>query len=240
MTPEAGQAGHIGLTEEVRDRILSDPAMLLEDAEIMQALVAANDRARGENIVDLRGIAMRRLEGRLDRLEETHRSVIAAAYENLAGMNLVHRAVLELLEPLTFDAFLARLAGPVKQVLRVDSLHLILETRQGEDGALSALPPPVLVVEAGSIDRFLGARDDQPAERVVLRLTAPGDAALHGEDAARIRSEAGLRLDLGPGRLPGLLLLGAQEARQFRPQQGTDLLRFLGHCFELCMRRWLS
>ena len=49
----------------------------------MRALIAANERAMGGNIVDLRGIAMERLEARLDRLEDTHRSVIAAAYENL-------------------------------------------------------------------------------------------------------------------------------------------------------------
>ncbi len=53
----------------------------------------------GHNVVDLRGIAMERLEERLDRLEDTHRSVIAAAYDNLAGTNSIHRAVLRLLRP---------------------------------------------------------------------------------------------------------------------------------------------
>ena len=75
--------------------------------DVMRALITANDRAMGGNIVDLRGVAMERLEARLQRLEETHRSVIAAAYENLAGMAQVHRAILAFLEPITFEGFLA-------------------------------------------------------------------------------------------------------------------------------------
>ncbi|MEO1796907.1 MAG: DUF484 domain-containing protein, partial [Pseudomonadota bacterium] len=74
----------------LRDEILARPDVLLEDKAVMRALVAAHDKTMGGNIVDLRGIAMERLEHRLDRLEETHRTVIAAAYENLAGTNQVH------------------------------------------------------------------------------------------------------------------------------------------------------
>ncbi|MBU2359274.1 MAG: DUF484 family protein, partial [Alphaproteobacteria bacterium] len=97
----------------VRDRIIADPELLLEDQDIMRALVGANDSAMGGNIVDLRGIAMERLESRLDRLEDTHRSVIAAAYENLAGTNQVHRAVLRLMDATRFETFLRDLAGEV-------------------------------------------------------------------------------------------------------------------------------
>jgi uncharacterized protein YigA (DUF484 family) len=115
---------------DLRDRILAEPERLLEDRDVMNALVAANERAMGANIVDLRGIAMQRLETRLDRLEDTHRSVIAAAYENLAGTNQVHRAILQLLEPTNFEAFMKALTGEVAQTLRVDMVRLVLETLQ--------------------------------------------------------------------------------------------------------------
>ena len=72
------------LDDSLRKKIIEKPDMVLDDPNVMRALVAANERAMGTNIVDLRGIAMERLETRLDRLEDTHRSVIAAAYENLA------------------------------------------------------------------------------------------------------------------------------------------------------------
>ena len=51
---------------DLRDRLLSEPELLLEDKDVMNALIAANERTMGSNIVDLRGIAMERLEARLD------------------------------------------------------------------------------------------------------------------------------------------------------------------------------
>ena len=73
------------IAEELRVRILQEPDVILEDPDVMRALIAANDRSMGGNIVDLRGVAMDRLEARLQRLEDTHRSVIAAAYEKSRG-----------------------------------------------------------------------------------------------------------------------------------------------------------
>lgn len=86
------------IDDDLREKIMTRPDVILEDQDLMRALIAANERAMGGNIVDLRGIAMDRLESRLDRLEDTHRSVIAAAYENLAGTNQVHRAILRMLD----------------------------------------------------------------------------------------------------------------------------------------------
>ena len=55
-----------------------------------------------------------------------------------------------------------------------------------------------------------------------------------------IRSEACLRLDLGEGRLPGMLVFGSEDPHQFKPTHGTDLLTFFAGVFERAMRRWLS
>ena len=52
MTSKAQMDSH------VRDKIIADPEVLLEDQDIMRALVAANEQSMGGNIVDLRGIAM--------------------------------------------------------------------------------------------------------------------------------------------------------------------------------------
>ena len=94
------------MAEDLREKIISQPSVILDDRDVMKALIEANETSLGSNIVDLRGLAMERLETRLDRLEDTHRSVIAAAYENLAGTNQMHRAILRLLEPTDFEDFL--------------------------------------------------------------------------------------------------------------------------------------
>ena len=66
------------LDEDLREKIISDPDLILDDLDVMRALVSANENTASGNVVDLRGIAMDRLENRLDRLEDTHRGVIAA------------------------------------------------------------------------------------------------------------------------------------------------------------------
>lgn len=227
----------------IRDKIISDPGLILEDRDVMRALIAANEKTLGNNIVDLRGIAMERLEERLDRLEDTHRSVIAAAYENLAGTNQIQRAVLALLAPTDFGEFLAALSGEVAGVLRADRLRLVLESTAQDAEAMAALERAaevIAVARPGEIDAYITAGRNIPAREVTLRQVSPASDRFLGDAAGWVRSEALLRLDLGAGKLPGLLILGSEDPHQFRPNQGTDLLGFFGGVFELTMRRWLA
>jgi uncharacterized protein len=230
------------IEQDLRDRILSEPERFLEDRDVMNALVAANERAMGANIVDLRGIAMQRLESRLDRLEDTHRSVIAAAYENLAGTNQVHRAILQMLDPLSFEDFLKVLASDVAQTLRVDCVRLVLESVQDDedDPALGRIGDVLCVADPGFVAEYLSNGRNVPLRPVVLRQVVPSSDAIYGDHAGDIRSEALMKLDFGPGRLPGMLAMGSEDPHQFKPVHGTDLLAFFAGAFERTMRRWLS
>ena len=228
------------IDQELRDKILAEPEVLLEDRDVMNALIGANERLMGSNIVDLRGIAMERLEGRLDRLEDTHRTVIAAAYENLAGTNQVHRAILQMMDPLSFEEFLKTLASDVAGTLRVDCVRLVLESVQdAEDPALRKLGDVLYVAEPGFVGEYISGGRNVPL-RPVLRQVLPQSEALYGERAGWVRSEALMKLDFGKGRLPGMLVLGAEDPHQFKPTHGTDLLAFFAGVFERTMRRWLS
>jgi len=229
------------MEEMLRDRIISDPESVLEDQDLMRALISANERAMGGNVIDLRGVAMERLEARLDRLEDTHRSVISAAYENLAGTNQIHRAILKMLDPLSFEEFLKGLGGEVADILRVDVVKLVLETVQNErDPAITRLGDVLCVAEPGFIGEYLSQGRNVPLRQVTLRQMQQGSAAIYGEAADWIRSEACLKLDFGKGRLPGMLVFGAEDPHLFSPQQGSDLLAFFTGIFEHTMRRWLS
>ncbi|WP_430463236.1 DUF484 family protein [Tabrizicola sp.] len=229
------------IDQDMRDRILAEPETLLEDRDVMNALIGANERLMGGNVVDLRGIAMERLENRLDRLEDTHRTVIAAAYENLAGTNQVHRAILQMLDPLSFEDFLKTLASDVAQTLRVDCVRLVLETvQEGEDPALRKLGDVLSIAAPGFVADYLTGGRNVPQRPVVLRQVLPQSDAIYGERAGWIRSEALMKLDFGTGRLPGMLVLGAEDPHLFKPTHGTDLLAFFAGIFERTMRRWLS
>jgi uncharacterized protein len=229
------------MDSHVREKIIADPDVLLEDQDIMRALVAANEQSMGGNIVDLRGIAMERLEARLDRLEDTHRSVIAAAYENLAGTNQVHRAILRMMDATKFEVFLHDLSTDVADTLRVDSMKLVLESAsETEEPAVQQMGSALGVVTEGFTDDYIGRGRSNPIRQVTLRQIQTEDADLYGDKAPYIRSEACLKLDFGPGRLPGMLVMGAEDPHQFTPQQGTDLLTFFAGVFERAMRHWLS
>jgi len=228
------------IDDDLREKLLSQPEVILDDQDMMRALIAANERSMGANIVDMRGIAMERLEARLDRLEETHRGVIAAAYENLAGMNIILRAVLRMLDASDFETFMKDLDGEVGQILRVDCVRLVLETVQDDaNPAVRKLGDVLSTAEPGFIDTYLTQTRDTPRP-VTLRQVQEPDVRIYGDNPFWVRSEACLRLDLGEGRLPGMLVLGAEDPHQFKPGQGTDLLGFFGGVFERAMRRWLS
>lgn len=229
------------LAEELREKIISEPDMILDDLDVMRALIAANEKSGGANVVDLRGIAMDRLEDRLDRLEDTHRGVIAAAYENLAGTNQIHRAILRMMDPLDFETFLRDLGGDVADILRLGAVKLLLETKvEDDDPVVRKLGDVLVTAEPGFIDTYLTLGRNIPVRQVTLRQVAPDTDVIYGHHAGYIHSEACLKLDFGPGRLPGLLILGAEDPHMFKPAQGTDLLAFFASVFERTMRRWLA
>jgi len=229
------------IDEKIRETIIAAPERLLEDQDIMRALVAANEQTMGTNIVDLRGIAMERLESRLDRLEDTHRSVIAAAYDNLAGTNQIHRAILRMMEATKFETFLKDLSKDVADILRVDNIRLVLESASTEnEPAINRLGDVLSVAEPGYVEAYVTHGRSTPLRQVTLRQVQPNADSPFAEKAEFIRSEACLVLDFGDGRLPGMLLMGSEDPHQFTQAQGTDLLGFFAGMFERAMRRWLS
>ena len=223
----------------LREAIISSPNVILDDKDVMRALISANERAMGDNVVDLRGLAMERLEERLDHIQDTHRSVIAAAYENLAGANQINRAILKMLEPMEFAQFLRDLNGKVADILRVDAVKLVLESGNSNAPHIKELNDVLTVAGPGFVDKYLTCGRGGTVRQVTLR--GVHDLAPEIYDKSNgIKSEACLKLDFGDAHLPGLLVLGARDPDFFSSQQGTDLLVFFTGVFERVMRRWLE
>lgn len=229
--------------DPLRARILADPGIVLDDVELMRAIVGAEGRSFGRKIVDLRGVLVERLEERLDRLEDAHREVLAAAYDNVSGTAQIHRATLALLEPEDFAGFLRVLTRDVPRILHVDIVRLGLEAPAAAPG--SGLGPEglrdvVVALPEGGAAAYATAGRGGAGRPVTLRGLSRASSTLYGEAAGAVRSEAALLLDLGPGRLPGILVMGATEGRRFDADQGTDLLAFFGGVFERALLRWLA
>lgn len=218
----------------LRAAILRDPALVLDDAGLMAALIEASG-GESRNVVDLRGALVRRLEERLARLEQAHRSVIAAAYENLAGAGQVHRAALLMLDAATPEAFLRALLADATEILALDHARLALEP--GAQLAGGADDPRVVAMPEGGIDAYLDLDDAPGRDGVWLRAAPPEADVIFGDAASMIGSEALILLEMLGRR--ALLAFGAEDARRFSPEHGVDLVAFLGGVVARTLPRFL-
>ena len=152
--------------------------------------------------------------------------------------------MLALLEPLEFSAFLESLGGEISDILKIDYLKLCLESKTADHAVQSRLAEEygrVLGIYApGSIEEYLTAGRSASSRIVTLRQVANPSETLYGDKAPWIKSEALLKLDLGVGRLPGMLAIGSESLHQFHPSQATDLLAFFAGAAERALRRWLD
>ncbi len=225
----------------LRAKIVADPSVVLDDPSVMKALVGAHASMAGRKVVDLRGVLLERLEARLGELEETHRSVISAAYENVAGANQIHRAALAVLAPTRFSGVLEVLGDAIPEMLAVDALRLGLETGTPDTAAPNDVIAPM---SRGGVDAYLNIGQENAHRPVVLRRlpdqSAPGATAVFGAKGAELGSEALIRLDFGAGTAPGLLAFGSKDPDRFGPEQGIDLLTFFGGVVERAIRRWVA
>ena len=225
--------------ELIRSLLLADPELVLSDDMVMRALLGATAKG-ARNIVDLRDKLVERLEQRLDKLVHTNRSVIAAAYENVAGTQQLHRAILALIDAPDLGEFLRRLTRDVPAMVGVEQARLCLEA-EVEDVSPTALAEGlggrVLLVPHASVGEYLMLNGDLSPGPVMLRACGAEAELIFGA-MTRTRSEALLKLDLAGSA--GLLAFGATDPDRFGSDQGTDLLTFFGAAVERLLTQHLS
>lgn len=222
----------------VRSLIIAEPTLVLDDDDVMRRLVG---ESRGDRkVVDLRDRLVERLETRLERLATTHRTVIAAAYENVAGTNQLHRAVLYLIEPPDLAAFLIRLTHEVPSLMGLEEARLCLEAEVDRIGPAEGFDPAlagrVMAMPEGAIADYF-AIDGRPDRTIALRPAGEEAELIFGE-ANPVQSEALMRLDIGG--TPALLALGSSDPRKFDPSHGTDLLQFFAGVVERLLTQRLA
>ena len=222
----------------IRSLIVADPSLVLDDDDVMRRLVGETKGDR--QIVDLRDRLVERLETRLDTLLSQQRSIIAAAYENVAGTNQLHRAVVALTEPAELDAFLRRLTLEVPQMLGLEEARLCLTGDVGQAGPAGDLDldgqPCVMTLPVETLSAYL-ALEGAPSDTVVLRPADEESTVIFG-DTSPVQSEALLRLDLG-GTL-AVLAFGSADPKKFDPSQATDLLMFFANVIERLLTRQVA
>jgi uncharacterized protein YigA (DUF484 family) len=227
---------------DFRKRILQDPEALLNDREVMRALISASSNNAPTNVIDLKSAVLKRLEGHVDKIEGQNSNIISAAYKNISTTTKVHSAILEALEPKTFTEFLNFLKTDWANSLGIDVARLCLEAPSISKDDIPQLKtefgPSVIFLQEGEIDHYITLGQDNDPRSVTLRQIRKGASNIYSNIAPELRSEALMKLDLGQGNSPGLLLLGSINPDQFLPNMGTDLFVFYGSIFEKVMQRW--
>ncbi|MEM1162421.1 MAG: DUF484 family protein [Pseudomonadota bacterium] len=222
----------------IRSLIVAEPALVLDDDDVMRRLVGEEQGDR--KVVDLRDRLVERLERRLEKLALTHRTVIAAAYENVSGTAQLHRAVLALIEPPDLAAFLQRLIGDVPLTMGVEEARLCLETDVTETGPATGFglenDARVLALPEGTVSDYMSL-DGRMSEPVVLR-EAGAEAELIFGEANPVQSEACMRLELGGAT--AMLVFGSSDPRKFDAAHGVDLLVFFGGVVERLLVQHLA
>lgn len=227
------------------NEILKDPAVVLDNPDVMRALLELTDNAKGDNVMDLRAIFAARLEERMKRLEDTNRTVIAAAYENLTGTNQMHRAVIALLGADTLPQFVQILNHDVANILGVDVVRLCIEGDKPHgskpvDPADQYSSTIVALPTDGAANYITDQRNGPAPKQVTLRRASELRTTVFGNLSADIASEAVLRLDIGVQSTRGLVVFGSSDPKRFASSQGTELLIFLAQTVERILRRWVT
>ena len=208
----------------------------------MRALISASSNNAPTNVIDLKSAVLKRLEGHVDKIEGQNSNIISAAYKNISTTTKVHSAILEALEPKTFTEFLNFLKTDWANSLGIDVARLCLEAPSISKDDIPQLKtefgPSVIFLQEGEIDHYITLGQDNDPRSVTLRQIRKGASNIYSNIAPELRSEALMKLDLGQGNSPGLLLLGSINPDQFLPNMGTDLFVFYGSIFEKVMQRW--
>lgn len=217
--------------EQVVDYLRRHPDFLEHNPELF-ALLTLPHRRLGDgstDVVDLQRAMLDRLRREISQLQAQRGELLATTRSNLQTQTRIHAAVLALLSAPSFEQLLETVSTDLAVLLDVDIVVIGADEQALGDIKASG----VRRLPEGLVDELLGERGD-----VLLRDDISGDERLYGSGAGLVRSEALLRLEIGPGC--AVVAFGSRAPDAFRGGQGTELIAFLASTLEHSMRAWLE
>lgn len=229
--PAAGTSSKAPSKIDVRTFLAENPQYLTDNPDVLAAIVP-KARHNGEQVVDMQGFLIGRLKSENEKLKTGQADLLATVRANTASQSRVHGAALALLESRSFRELIE--VATTDLAVRLDVDVAVLGVENGERMARHSVSG-IQLLSPGDVARIMG--DDKD---VVLQSDIKGRKSIYGAGAGLVKSEALLRLAASPEAPTGVLALGSRKPDRFDPNQGTELLGFLGHTLELCIRTWLG
>ena len=202
--------------DDVAEYLRRHPDFLHRHPDLLTVL-APPGRDEG-GVVDLQRVMVERERQNNSELREALQQLLDLGANNQTSMSRIHDAALGVAGLRRFGDLATAVAEEWPERLGCDGAVLAFETR------VEALPvaPGLSALAPGRVDALFGAG----ATRLEGGLEG-GPPDIFGGAAARVASQALLRLAPGPRGPPGLLALSSREPEHFQTGQGTELLGFL-------------
>lgn len=207
--------------------LTANPTFLNDHPELIEVLAPPSQK-EADGVLDMQEFMIGRLQAELSTLRSRQNELLSASRVNLSSQERIHAAVLAVIEARTLEDIGRIVAEDYRSILDVSTSTLCFE-EAGESRSrnIVSLPP-------GTIAEIVGDR------QILLRHDISGDERLYGEDAAKVRSDALVHLDVGKDGPNGLLALGSYEPDRFHPGQGTELLGFMARAITGSLRAGLN
>jgi hypothetical protein len=204
------------------------PRVLLNNPDLLAAISPERTFETESVVVDMQRFVVERLRRQVDDLRHSSDRLLSTTRSNMSLIERTLESGLALLYARDFAELAQILHDELPLHLGVDAVTIAFETDTvPADGGnvIRALPE-------GAIAQIMG---DKPS---AIRCEVQGEAALYGASAGLVRSDALIRLDVGEGLPIGVFAVGCRAPGYFSPDQGTELIAFLGHVTRYAVGRW--
>jgi uncharacterized protein len=208
----------------VRDFLMDNPDFVRSDTELLSVIAA---EPRGGNVISLGDLARERLLRETRSAQARFHEIVETARSNYESQMRVQEAILAILDATSPEDLAERMTSHVAFVLAADACIFVASESRATDQALDRigsaverLVPACTPVHMGPLDR--------------------PRTWLYGDHGAMLQSEALARLEFGPERRIGMLVLASHDIEAFRSDHGAELVQFFARVLERVLARFVE
>ncbi len=223
--------------DDILDWLKANPNFLPQHPEAIDLLLPPKEEVgdapenRRNRVADFQSYMIARLKADKSEAVETVNSIVETTRSNMNNQARIHKAVLALLEAMTFDEFIQAITDDLTTILDVDITTLVVESNGRDIPHIQT--NGIRVVPEGTVDKWMQGKN------VLLQSDISGIEVIYGAGATLVRSQSLVRVDVSMHTPPAIIAFGSRDPNLFQPHQGTEQVLFLARVVERLFRAWL-
>mgnify|MGYP001185541686 CR=1 FL=1 len=225
------------LDEDIRQKILKNPDLVLLDQEIFLSLINEKNFSDDAKIVDIRNVFLKRLGAKLEKLKNANDKILKHAYENQLSVTKIHKCCLSVRSSQSLQELSTTIFDEFPVVLNITSVKLVLEEAIKFEGNIKKIVK-VSQKKLLNFSQFVGLTQSR---LVILRdnieYEQRADLGLNPYEAD-VESEAVLSIKI-KNKVVGFIFLESSDKNTFSIDQATDYLEFLSKIISLQLEFFL-